>query len=184
MTPAGVRSLTSRNHSVLIERGAGEGSGIRDVEYAAQGAKLVPSAAEAWSADLVVKVKEPLPSEHDYFRKGLVLYTYLHLANEPELTRALVRAGVSAVAYETIQMEDGSLPLLKPMSEVAGKMSIQVGAASLEKEHGGKGMLLGGVPGVRRGKVVILGAGVVGTNAAKVAVGIGADVSILDINLD
>jgi alanine dehydrogenase len=184
MTPAGVRSLTSRNHSVLIERGAGEGSGIRDVEYVAQGAKLVPSAAEAWSADLVVKVKEPLVSEHAYFRKGLVLYTYLHLANEPELTRALANAGVAAVAYETIQTADGHLPLLKPMSEVAGRMAVQVGATCLEKEKGGKGVLLGGVPGTRRGRVVILGGGVVGRNAATIAVGMGAQVTVLDVRAD
>jgi alanine dehydrogenase len=184
MTPAGVRSLTSRHHTVLIERGAGEGSGIRDVEYAAQGARVVPSAADVWSADLVVKVKEPLASEHGYFRKGLVLYTYLHLANEPELTRALARAGVSAVAYETIQTADGHLPLLKPMSEVAGRMAVQVGATCLEKEKGGKGVLLGGVPGTRRGRVVILGGGVVGRNAATIAVGMGAQVTVLDVRAD
>jgi alanine dehydrogenase len=184
MTPAGVRSLTSRGHTVLIEQGAGDGSGLRDVEYAAQGAKLVPHAADAWSADLVVKVKEPLVTEHGYFRKGLVLYTYLHLANEPELTKTLARAGVAGVAYETIELEDTSLPLLRPMSEVAGRMAVQVGATCLEKERGGKGVLLGGVPGTRRGRVVILGGGVVGRNAATIAVGMGAQVTVLDVRAE
>lgn len=184
LTPAGVRSLTSRSHTVLVERGAGEGSGIWDAEYEAQGAKIVASAADAWGAELVVKVKEPLPTEYAYFRPGLVLYTYLHLANEPELTSALARAGVSGVAYETIQLEDGSLPLLKPMSEVAGRMAVQVGATCLEKERGGKGLLLGGVPGTRRGRVVILGGGVVGRNAATIAVGMGAQVTVLDVKAD
>ncbi len=184
MTPAGVRSLTSRGHTVLVERGAGDGSGIADREYEAQGARIVASAADAWGAELVVKVKEPLPVEHGYFRKGLVLYTYLHLAAEPELTRALARAGVVGVAYETIQLPDGSLPLLKPMSEVAGRMAVQVGATCLEKERGGKGVLLGGVPGTRRGRVVILGGGVVGRNAATIAVGMGAQVTVLDVRGD
>ncbi|HEX4445465.1 MAG TPA: alanine dehydrogenase [Polyangiaceae bacterium] len=184
MTPAGVRSLTSRSHTVLVERGAGDGSGIRDAEYEAQGARLVASAAEAWGAELVVKVKEPLPAEHGFFRKGLVLYTYLHLANEPELTRALAKAGVTGVAYETIQLDDGTLPLLKPMSEVAGRMAVQVGATCLERERGGKGVLLGGVPGTRRGRVVILGGGVVGRNAATIAVGMGAQVTVLDVRAD
>jgi alanine dehydrogenase len=184
MTPAGVRSLTSRGHSVLVERDAGAGSGIRDAEYEAQGARIVPCAADAWGAELVVKVKEPLPTEQDYFRKGLVLYTYLHLANEPELTRALARSGVVGVAYETIELEDGSLPLLRPMSEVAGRMAVQVGATCLEKERGGKGVLLGGVPGTRRGRVVILGGGVVGRNAATIAVGMGAQVTVLDVRAE
>ena len=184
MTPAGVRSLTSRGHKVLVERGAGEGSGIKDSEYVAQGATIVPSAADAWGAEMVVKVKEPLASEYGFFRKDLVLYTYLHLAPEPELTRQLVKSGVSGIAYETIQLEDGSLPLLKPMSEVAGRMAVQVGATCLEKERGGKGVLLGGVPGTRRGRVAILGGGVVGRNAATIAVGMGAQVTVLDVRGD
>ncbi len=186
MTPdAGVRKPeASRGHTVLVERSAGDGSGIRDAEYEAQGGRIVPSAADAWGAELVVKVKEPLPIEHGFFRKGLVLYTYLHLANEPELTRALARTGVAGIAYETIEFEDGSLPLLKPMSEVAGRMAVQVGATCLEKERGGKGVLLGGVPGTRRGRVVILGGGVVGRNAATIAVGMGAQVTVLDVRAD
>jgi alanine dehydrogenase len=184
MTPAGVRSLTSRGHQVLVERGAGEGSGIRDGEYVAQGATIVPAAADAWAAQMVVKVKEPMPSEYGFFRKDLILYTYLHLAAEPDLTRTLARSGVTGIAYETIQIEDGSLPLLKPMSEVAGRMAVQVGATCLEKERGGKGVLLGGVPGTRRGRVVILGGGVVGRNAATIAVGMGAQVTVLDVRGD
>ena len=184
MTPAGVRSLTSRGHTVRVERGAGDGSGIRDAEYEAQGAIIVPTAADAWSAELVVKVKEPLPTEYVYFRKDLILYTYLHLAAERELTATLASAGVAGVAYETIEFEDGSLPLLRPMSEVAGRMAVQVGATCLEKERGGKGVLLGGVPGTRRGRVVILGGGVVGRNAATIAVGMGAQVTVLDVRAE
>jgi alanine dehydrogenase len=183
MTPAGVRSLASRGHRVLVERGAGEGSGLSDADYVAQGATMV-SAAEAWSADMVVKVKEPLASEYGYFRQGLVLYTYLHLAAEPELTRRLAASGVSGIAYETIDNPDGTLPLLRPMSEVAGRMAVQVGATCLEKERGGKGVLLGGVPGTRRGRVVVLGGGVVGRNAATIAIGMGAQVTVLDVRAD
>lgn len=184
MTPAGVRSLTSRGHKVLVERAAGEGSGLKDAEYAAQGATIVATAAEAWAAEMVVKVKEPLKDEYAFFRKDLILYTYLHLAAELELTKALAKSGVSGIAYETIQIEDGSLPLLKPMSEVAGRMAVQVGATCLEKERGGKGVLLGGVPGTRRGRVVILGGGFVGRNAATIAVGMGAQVTVLDVRGD
>ena len=184
MTPAGVRSLTSRGHKVLVERAAGEGSGLKDAEYAAQGATIVATAAEAWAAEMVVKVKEPLKDEYAFFRKDLILYTYLHLAAEPELTKTLAKSGVSGIAYETIQIEDGSLPLLKPMSEVAGRMAVQVGATCLEKERGGKGVLLGGVPGTRRGRVVILGGGFVGRNAATIAVGMGAQVTVLDVRGD
>lgn len=184
MTPAGVRSLTARGHMVLVEKNAGEGSGIRDVEYVTQGATIVPTAADAWGADMVVKVKEPLTSEYGFFREGLVLYTYLHLAAEPELTRALTAAKVKGVAYETIENDDGTLPLLRPMSEVAGRMAVQVGATCLEKERGGKGVLLGGVPGTRRGRVVILGGGVVGRNAATIAIGMGAQVTVLDLRAD
>jgi alanine dehydrogenase len=184
MTPAGVRSLVSRGHEVLVELGAGEGSGIRDAEYVAQGAAIVPSAADAWAAEMVVKVKEPLEHEYGFFRKDLVLYTYLHLAAEPALTKKLAQSGITALAYETIQTEDGALPLLRPMSEVAGRMAVQVGATCLEKERGGKGVLLGGVPGTRRGRVVILGGGVVGRNAATVAIGMGAQVTVLDIRAE
>lgn len=184
MTPAGVRSLTSRGHKVLVETNAGEGSGIRDAEYVTQGAVIVPWAKDAWSADMVVKVKEPLTNEYGFFREDLVLYTYLHLAAEPELTRALASAKVKGVAYETIENDDGTLPLLRPMSEVAGRMAVQVGATCLEKERGGKGVLLGGVPGTRRGRVVILGGGVVGRNAATIAIGMGAQVTVLDVRAD
>jgi len=184
MTPAGVRMLTVHGHKVLIEKGAGEGSGIKDSDYIAQGATIVPTAADAWGAEMVVKVKEPLAAEYGFFREGLVLYTYLHLAPEPELTRQLVKSKVSGVAYETIELADGSLPLLRPMSEVAGRMAVQVGAMCLEKEHGGKGVLLGGVPGTRRGRVVILGGGVVGRNAATIAIGMGAQVTVLDVRAD
>ncbi|MBI5516352.1 MAG: alanine dehydrogenase [Deltaproteobacteria bacterium] len=182
MTPAGVRQLASRGHTVLVERGAGEGSGLRDEQYVHAGARIVPSAADAWGADLVVKVKEPLPAEFEHFRAGLVLYTYLHLAAEPVLTRKLMEKKVRAIAYETIQLEDGSLPLLRPMSEVAGRMAVQAGATTLEKWRGGKGVLLGGVPGTRRGRVAILGGGVVGRNAARIAIGMGAQVTVLDIS--
>jgi alanine dehydrogenase len=184
MTPAGVRSLTSRGHKVLVEKSAGEGSGIKDAEYVAQGAQIVAAAADAWGAEMVVKVKEPLPAEYGFFRDGLVLYTYLHLAAEPELTRTLAKTKVASVAYETIQLDDGSLPLLRPMSEVAGRMAVQVGATCLEKEKGGKGVLLGGVPGTRRGRVVILGGGVVGRNAATIAIGMGAQVTVLDVRAE
>ena len=182
MTPAGVKSLTSRGHKVLVETNAGQGSGLSDAEYVAAGGVIVASAAEAWGAEMVVKVKEPLPAEYAFFRKDLILYTYLHLAPEPELTRKLVETGVAGVAYETIELADGSLPLLRPMSEVAGRMAVQVGATCLEKEKGGKGVLLGGVPGTRRGRVVILGGGVVGKNAATIAIGMGAQVTVLDVN--
>jgi alanine dehydrogenase len=184
MTPAGVRALTAHGHRVLVEAGAGEGSGLADEAYSRAGAVIVKSAAEVWGADMVVKVKEPLPAEFGFFREGLVLYTYLHLAAEAELTRALAAKKVASIAYETIQPEDGSLPLLRPMSEVAGRMAVQVGASSLEKAHGGKGVLLGGVPGTRRGRVVILGGGVVGRNAATIAVGMGAQVTVLDVRAE
>src|SRR5215471_9883410 len=184
MTPAGVRQLVRRGHTVRVEAGAGEGSGIRDEQYTHAGATIVQGAADAWGADLVVKVKEPQASEYTYFRDGLILYTYLHLAAEPALTRKLAEKRVTGVAYETIQLEDGALPLLRPMSEVAGRMAVQVGATHLEKERGGKGCLLGGVPGTRRGRVAILGGGVVGRNAATIAVGMGAQVTVLDVRGD
>lgn len=184
MTPAGVRALVANGHRVLVETSAGEGSGIPDEAYTRAGATIVGTAADAWGAEMVVKVKEPLPAEFGFFRKGLVLYTYLHLAAEPELTRELAQKGVAGVAYETIELADGSLPLLRPMSEVAGRMAVQVGASCLEKERGGKGVLLGGVPGTRRGRVVILGGGVVGRNAATIAVGMGAQVTVLDVRAE
>ncbi len=181
MTPAGVRQLVGRGHKVIIEKSAGEGSGIADEAYVKAGGTIVNGAADAWGAEMVVKVKEPLKAEYGFFRKDLLLYTYLHLAAEPELTKELAAKGVAGVAYETIQLDDGSLPLLRPMSEVAGRMAVQVGASCLEKEHGGKGVLLGGVPGTRRGRVVILGGGVVGKNAARIAIGMGAHVTVLDV---
>ena len=182
LNPGGVRQLTRAGHEVRIQKGAGVGAGISDQDFAAVGARIVPTAADAWSADMVMKVKEPLPEEYGYFRPGLVLYTYLHLAPLPELTKELMAKKVRAIAYETVQNDDGSLPLLRPMSEVAGRMATQVGAACLEKERGGKGLLLGGVPGTRRGRVAILGGGVVGTHAAKIAVGMGAQVTVLDVD--
>lgn len=184
MTPAGARMLVARGHKVLVETAAGEGSGIRDADYAAQGATIVPSAADAWAAQMVVKVKEPLEREYGYFRSDLVLYTFLHLAAEPQLAKSLVQSGVASIAYETVETEDGSLPLLRPMSEVAGRMAVQVGATCLERERGGKGLLLAGVPGTRRGRVVILGGGVVGRNASTIAVGMGAQVTVLDVRAE
>ncbi|QPC47222.1 alanine dehydrogenase [Mangrovibacillus cuniculi] len=183
MTPAGVVNLVRSGHEVYIESGAGLGSGFTDETYVAAGAKIVDTAQEAWSMDMVMKVKEPLKSEYEYFREGLILFTYLHLAAEPELTKALIEKKVIGIAYETVQVGN-ALPLLTPMSEVAGRMSTQIGAQFLEKIHGGKGILLGGVPGVQRGKVTIIGGGVAGTNAAKMAVGLGADVTILDLSPD
>ncbi|QSO49082.1 alanine dehydrogenase [Alicyclobacillus mengziensis] len=183
ITPAGVHALVGAGHQVFIETAAGVGSGFDDESYRQFGAEILPSGAEVWEkADLVLKVKEPLPSEYGYFRSNLTLFTYLHLAPEPELTRALVDSGITAIAYETVQLPDRSLPLLTPMSEVAGRMSIQIGAHYLEKAHGGRGELLGGVPGVPPARVVVVGGGIVGTNAARIALGMGADVTILDTN--
>ncbi len=181
INPGGVAELVRAGHEVRVQSGAGIGAGLPDEVLAGAGARIVPSAEDVWEAELVMKVKEPLESEYRFFRRGLALYTYLHLAAVPELTRELMDRGVRAIAYETIQRPDGSLPLLRPMSEVAGRMAVQVGAVCLEKSRGGKGLLLAGVPGTRRGKVVILGAGVVGENAARIAVGIGAQVTVLDI---
>ena len=184
LTPAGARALAEAAHRVLIERGAGAGSGIRDDEYAAVGAELV-TVDDVWRrAELMLKVKEPLAPECERLRTSQILFTYLHLAPAPELTRALRGTGSIAIAYETVQRADGSLPLLTPMSEVAGRLSVQEGAFYLGRAHGGRGILLSGVPGVPPGNVVILGAGTAGLNAAKTAVGLGADVSILDVNLD
>jgi alanine dehydrogenase len=184
LTPAGARALAEAGHRVLLERGAGAGSGLRDEEYTRVGATLT-DVGEVWSrAETVLKVKEPIPEEYGRMRPGQILFTYLHLAPAPDLARALRDAGVVAIAYETVQRTDGSLPLLAPMSEVAGRLSVQEGAFYLGRAHGGRGILLAGVPGVPPGNVVVLGAGTVGVNAARIALGLGADVSILDVNLD
>jgi alanine dehydrogenase len=182
MTPAGVVNLALFGHEVYIQSGAGLGSGFTDADYETAGAVIVPTAEQAWEQEMVMKVKEPVASEYKQFREGQVLFTYLHLAPEVELTKALLDSKVTGVAYETVQLANNSLPLLTPMSEVAGRMSTQIGAQFLEKIHGGGGILLGGIPGVSRGKVTVVGGGVAGTNAAKVAIGMGADVTILDLN--
>jgi alanine dehydrogenase len=185
LVPSGVTALVEHGHAVYVESGAGLGSSITDEEYREAGATVVATAAEAWAkAELVVKVKEPQPSEVAYFRPGLNLFTYLHLAPLPELTASLMEKKVNAVAYETIREKDGSLPLLTPMSEVAGRMGVQIGAQYLEGPNGGRGILLGGIPGVAPANVVIIGGGVVGHNAAKIAVGLGAHVTIIDKNLN
>ena len=184
MSPAGVKALVMEGHKVLVESNGGLGSGFDNAVYTAAGAEIIGSAAEVWKAELIIKVKEPLESEYHYFYPGLLLFTYLHLAAEPALATALLKNKVSAIAYETVQDAKGTLPLLTPMSEVAGRMSVQVGAEFLEKHSGGKGILLGGVPGVKRGKVTIIGGGVAGTNAARIAIGLGAEVCIIDSNLD
>jgi len=182
ITPSGVEILTQNGHTVLIEKDAGVNSGFGDIEYIKSGAKIIDFAKDVWqSSDMILKVKEPLSEEYPYFRKDLILFTYLHLAAEPDLARELKEKKVTAIAYETVQ-EGSTLPLLTPMSEVAGRMATQTGAQFLEKTKGGKGILLGGVPGVKRGKVTIIGGGVVGTNAAKIAIGLGADVTIMDVN--
>ncbi len=183
MTEAGVRQLVREGHNVFVEKDAGLGSGILNEHYEKAGAKLLATKKEVYDkAEMIVKVKEPLPDEYTLLRENQILYTYLHLAAEPKLTKVLAERKVKSVAYETIQDADGSLPLLTPMSEVAGRMATQIGAFYLQKDHGGKGILLGGVTGVRPAKVVIIGGGVVGTNSAKMAVGLGADVTILDVN--
>jgi alanine dehydrogenase len=179
LTPASVAELVGEGHRVTVEAGAGTASGFLDEHYQAAGGAL-GTAADAWSAELVVKVKEPQPQEWPLLREGLVLFTYLHLAAEPALTDALLARGVTAIAYETVTDRDGRLPLLTPMSEVAGRMSIQVGATALQRANGGRGVLLGGVPGVAPGRVVILGGGISGTHAAQMAVGLQADVTILE----
>lgn len=185
MIPAGVHELVESGHSVLVEAAAGEGSGIVDEEYADAGARIVPDAASVWTAsDMIVKVKEPVESEYDLLQHGQVLFTYLHLAPLPELTQTLLDREVIGIAYETITDANGSLPLLTPMSEVAGRMSVLMGAYFLQRTTGGRGTLLGGVPGVAPGDVVILGGGIVGLNAAKVALGLGSSVTILETNLD
>ncbi|MCX7086322.1 MAG: alanine dehydrogenase [Methylococcales bacterium] len=184
LTPGSVKALTRRGHQVLVQQGAGLGSAISDEEYLTAGAEIVASADEVWAAQMVVKVKEPIAAEYHYLRADLLLFTYLHLASDKPLTEALLTSGTTAIAYETVQIESGQLPLLTPMSEVAGRMATQVGAIYLQKSHGGRGVLMGGVPGVAPANVVILGAGIVGTNAARVAVGMGAQVTVLDISHD
>jgi len=185
MTPAGAEVMKMNGHQVLVEKSAGMGSGFDDAAYAAAGAELVATPREVYArADMVMHVKEPQPSEYDMLRGGQIVFTYLHLAAAEELTHALTQSGCIGIAYETIQKADGSLPLLTPMSEVAGRMAIQEGAKYLEMPQGGQGVLLGGVPGVEPGTVVVIGGGVVGTNAAKMACGLGAKVYILDMNLD
>jgi len=185
VTPAGAREYASHGHTVIVEMAAGSGSGFADAEYVAAGARLVPSHDEVFArAEMIVKVKEPVTSEYPLMRSGQLLFTYLHLAADEPLTRALIEGGVRAIAYETVQIGDGPLPLLTPMSEVAGRMSIQVGAHFLERTYGGRGMLLGGVPGVPGAEVVIIGGGVVGTNAAQMALGLGANVTIVDRNVE
>lgn len=185
LVPSGVGALVEAGHRVLVESGAGEKSTLTDAEYEEFGAEIIQSGAEVWNrSDLVVKVKEPQPPEYELLRPGLMLFTYLHLAPLPELTDKLLEKRVNAVAYETIREKDGSLPLLTPMSEVAGRMAVQVGAQYLEAPNGGRGILLGGIPGVAAANVAILGGGVVGHNAAKMAVGLGAHVTIIDKNLD
>jgi alanine dehydrogenase len=184
LVPAGVHALVQAGHHVVVERGAGTGSAIPDTLYAAAGAEIAGRAEEVWSrSDMIVKVKEPVAAEYGRMEEGQIVYTYFHLAAVPALAEALLERKVTAIAYETIQLVDGSLPLLRPMSEVAGKMAIQVGATCLQKEHQGKGVLLGGVPGVQRGRVLVIGAGTVGMNAARVAMGMGADVVMLDVAL-
>ncbi|MFV0316396.1 MAG: alanine dehydrogenase [Microthrixaceae bacterium] len=185
ITPDGVRELHHRGVEVLVEAGAGEGASIPDVDYVAAGATLADSAEAVWAeADVLCKVKEPLAEEFGYFRDDLVLFTFLHLAAYPEVARALLDAGVTAIAYETVQTDQGALPLLAPMSEVAGRMSVQIGAHFLERHNGGRGVLLGGAPGVRPARVVVLGAGNVGWNAAWMAAGLEAEVDVLDRNVD
>ncbi|MEQ1486352.1 alanine dehydrogenase [Methyloglobulus sp.] len=184
LTPGAAKMLIARGHQVLVETGAGQGSFITDEEYRAVGAQIVSFAEDAWAADLIVKVKEPIPSEYPYLRQELILFTYLHLASNEALTKALLTSGTTAIAYETVQNQAGQLPLLMPMSEVAGRMATQVGAMILQKNHGGRGVLMGGVPGVAPADVTILGGGTVGANAARIAVGMGAQVTVLDVSHD
>jgi alanine dehydrogenase len=184
LTPAGARELVAGGHEVLVERGAGEGSAFADTAYELEGARLA-AAQEVWAeADLLLKVKEPLSEEYSLLREGLILFTYLHLAASAELTQALVESGAACVAYETVEMDDRALPLLAPMSEIAGRLSAQAGAYFLEKPLGGRGLLLGGVPGVARGSVVVIGGGIVGYNAALIATGLGAEVTIIERSVD
>ena len=184
LTPSTVRTLVDRGHQVYIETNAGVGSSFTDTQYTQAGANIVPTASAAWDREMVVKVKEPLSAEYQYLQKNQILFTYLHLAANRTLTEQLIDTGVSAIAYETVELPDGKLPLLAPMSIIAGRLSVQFGARFLEKQQGGSGVLLGGVPGVQPGQVTILGGGVVGTEATRIAVGMGAQVTILDVNVD
>jgi alanine dehydrogenase len=184
ITPGGVRQLVDSGHDVLVQADAGAGSGFSDEEYRAAGARMVEQAEAVWGADIIVKVKEPQPSEYRLMQQGSTLFTYLHLAAEKALALEMMVRNVTGIAYETVEAADGTLPLLTPMSEVAGRMAVQLGAQYLEKNHGGRGKLLSGVPGVRPADVTILGAGVVGTNAAQIALGMGASVIVLDIDVD
>ncbi len=185
LIPASIRTLVQHGHKVLVQQGAGSGSGLTDEEYIGAGAEIVPTAEEVWArAGLIWKVKEPLAAEYGLLRKDQILYTYLHLAPDRPQTEALLASGAVCFAYETIQLPGGALPLLAPMSEVAGRLSVQAGAHCLEKHQGGRGVLLGGVPGVAPGSVLILGGGIVGSNAALMAMGLGADVTIMDLNID
>jgi alanine dehydrogenase len=184
LTPSIVRTLSDRGHQVYVETNAGAGSSFSDAEYLQAGAKIVPTAAAAWEREMVVKVKEPLSTEYSYLQKNHILFTYLHLAANRTLTEHLIDSGINAIAYETVELPDGKLPLLAPMSIIAGRLSVQFGARYLEKQQGGSGVLLGGVPGVQPGRVTILGGGIVGTEAARMAVGMGAQVTILDVNVD
>jgi alanine dehydrogenase len=184
MTPGAVKALTRRGHQVRVQSGAGAGSSLSDEEYLSAGAEIVASAEDAWMAQMVVKVKEPIASEYQFLHRDLILFTYLHLASDKLLTDALLASGTTGIAYETVQTEAGKLPLLVPMSEVAGRMATQVGATYLQKSHGGRGVLMGGVPGVAPANVAILGGGIVGTNAARIAVGFGAQVTVLDVSHD
>lgn len=183
MTPAGAAAMRHHGHTVIVERGAGIGSGFSDENYRAAGARVAADAAAVWKrAEMVLKVKEPQPSEYGFLRPGLILFTYLHLAPDRRLSRELIRRRVSGLGYETVQLEDGSLPLLAPMSEVAGRLAVQVGGWCLQAQNGGAGVLLSGAPGVRPGKVLIIGGGIAGFNACRVAAGVGASVTILDVN--
>jgi len=185
LVPDGVEVLAKDGHKVLVERGAGEGSRVGDGEYRDAGAEILPSKEEVYSgSDMIVKVKEPLPAEFDLFKTGQILFTYLHLAAAPELTRCLIEKKVIAIAYETVQLDNGSLPLLTPMSEIAGRLAVLEGARFLKTTEGGRGVLLSCVPGLEPGKVAIFGGGTVGTNAAQIAIGLEADVSLFDINID
>lgn len=184
MTPAGVYTLVGAGHEVVIQTNAGIGSSFTDEMYEEVGAVIVPTAEEAWQVDMVMKVKEPQESEFRFFKEDLIIFTYFHLAQEPKLTKALLEHKITAIAYETVQLPDRSLPLLAPMSEVAGRMAIQIGSQFLQKTNGGRGILLGGIPGVERGKVTIIGGGMAGTNAARIAIGLGAKVTIIDVSTE
>ncbi|MHC5268216.1 alanine dehydrogenase [Enterococcus sp. LJL98] len=184
LPPAGVYELVQAGHEVFVETNAGAGSSIADEAYSAVGATILESAEEVWASEMVLKVKEPLEQEYAYFREGLILFTYLHLAANKAVTQALLNAKVTAIAYEGVRLDNGTLPLLAPMSEIAGRMAVQIGAQFLEGPYGGKGILLAGVPGVRKGNVVVIGGGVSGTNAAQIASGFGANVTVLDVNVE